>query len=72
MAPGAPSSPDGSDLTGVAPGAGGVLRAAPAELLTAAPGGGVGRFRQSPLLTLQVPVTAMHGVYRSEITLSAG
>ncbi|WP_217915650.1 hypothetical protein [Miltoncostaea marina] len=71
-APVAPWSPDGSDLSGVAAGAGGVLAASPAELMRAAAGGGVGTYRQSPLLSLVVPITAMRGVYRSEITLSAG
>ncbi len=67
-----PSSPDGSDLTGIAAGAGGTLApAAPITLMTAAPGHGIGTFRTDPVLSLAVPVTALHGVYRSAITLSA-
>jgi hypothetical protein len=71
-APAAPTTPDGSDMTGVAAGPGGtLLPAAPLTLMSAAPGGGVGTYRQSPVLSLTVPVTASSGVYRSVITLSA-
>jgi hypothetical protein len=71
-APPAPSTPDGSVMTGVAAGAGGtLLPATPVTVMSAAPGGGVGTYRQSPVLSLTVPVTASSGVYRSVITLSA-
>lgn len=71
-APGAPTTPDGSDLTGVTAGAGGVFdTSVPMTLMAAASGRGVGRYRQNPGLSLIVPVTALHGVYRSDITLSA-
>jgi hypothetical protein len=71
-APGAPTTPDGSDLTGVGAGAGGtLLPATPLALMSAAPGAGVGTYRQAPVLSLSVPVTASSGVYRSVITLSA-
>ena len=70
-APAAPTTPDGSDLTGVAAGAGGTFApATPITLMSAAPGGGVGTFRQQPSVSLSVPVTASFGVYRSVITLS--
>lgn len=71
VAPAAPTTPDGSDLTGLSAGAGGVLGPAPVALMSAAPGSGVGTYGQNPLLTLNVPVTASRGVYRSQITLSA-
>jgi hypothetical protein len=59
-------------MTGVAAGPGGtLLPAAPLTLMSVAPGGGVGTYRQSPVLSLTVPVTASSGVYRSVITLSA-
>ena len=71
-APAAPTTPDGSDLTGVAAGAGGtLLPATPITLMSAASGSGVGTYRESPVLSLTVPVTASSGVYRSVITLSA-
>jgi hypothetical protein len=71
-APTAPTTPDGSDMTGVAAGAGGtLLPATPVTLMSAAPGGGVGTYRESPVLSLTVPVAASSGVYRSVITLSA-
>jgi hypothetical protein len=71
-APTSPTTPDGSDLTGVAAGAGGtLLPATPVTLMSATPGSGVGTYRQSPDLSLTVPVTASSGVYRSVITLSA-
>lgn len=69
--PGAPSTPDGSDLTGVGAGAGGTLGpSVPIPLMVAAPGTGIGTYRQNPTLALAVPVTARHGVYRSQITLT--
>jgi hypothetical protein len=68
----APTTPDGSDLGGLAAGPGGVLAPGdPVVLLTAAPGAGVGTYRQAPTLALTVPVRARAGVYRSLITLSA-
>jgi hypothetical protein len=71
-APAAPTTPDGSDLTGVAAGGPGtLLPATPLALMSAAPGAGVGTYRQAPVLSLSVPVTASSGVYRSVITLSA-
>ena len=71
-APAAPTTPDGSNMTGLAAGAGGtLLPATPVTLRSAAPGGGVGTYRESPVLSLTVPITASTGVYRSVITLSA-
>lgn len=71
-APTAPTTPDGSDLTGVSAGAGGIFdTSVPITLMSAAAGRGVGTYRQNPGLSLVVPVTALHGVYRSDITLSA-
>ena len=70
--PAAPTTPDGSDLTGLAAGsAGTLLPATPRTLMSAAPGSGVGTYRESPAVSLTVPVTASSGVYRSVITLSA-
>lgn len=70
-APGAPTTPDGSDLTGVGAGAGGNLGpSVPIPLMVAGPGTGVGTYRQNPTLALTVPVTARRGVYRSQITLT--
>jgi len=72
VTPAAPTTPDGSDLTGLAAGPGGVLEPGdPVVLMSAAPGAGVGRYRQAPALALTVPVRARSGVYRSVITLSA-
>jgi hypothetical protein len=72
VAPGVPSTPNGSDLTGVSAGPGGTLGLSPAlTLMTAAAGRGVGTYRQDEALSLSVPVTAILGTYRSTITLSA-
>lgn len=71
-APTAPTTPGGSDLTGVNAGAGGIFdTSVPITLMSATSGRGVGTYRQDPGLSLLVPVTALHGVYRSDITLSA-
>lgn len=70
-APTAPISPDGSDLTGVAEGAGGAFdTSVPITLMSASPGHGVGTYGENPDLTLVVPVTALQGIYRCAITLS--
>jgi hypothetical protein len=70
--PAAPTTPDGSDLSGLAAGPGGALDPSdPVVLMSAAPGGGVGTYRQAPTLALTVPVRARAGVYRAQITLSA-
>jgi hypothetical protein len=70
-APAAPTTPDGSDLTGVAAGAGGTFDAVtPITLMSAASGRGVGTYRENPSLSLTVPVAATAGVFRSVITLS--
>jgi hypothetical protein len=70
-APAPPSTPNGSALTGVSAGAGGTFApSVPIPLMVAAPGAGVGTYRQNPILSLAVPVTARHGVYRSQITLT--
>jgi hypothetical protein len=72
VVPPPPTSPDGSDLTGVSAGAGGVIGpSTPAALMNAAPGQGIGTYRVDPQLTLTVPVTALHGTYRCVITLAA-
>lgn len=69
--PSPPTTPDGSDLTGVSAGAGGAFDpVAPITLMTAAPGGGVGTYRENPSLALTVPVTATSGVFRCVITFS--
>jgi hypothetical protein len=69
--PAAPTSPSGSSLAGVSAGAGGVVdTTVPLTLMRAAPGAGVGTFRQDPTLSLQVPVSALKGTYTSDITLS--
>lgn len=71
VAPAPPTTPDGSDLTGVSAGPGGVLGPAPpATLMAATAGHGIGTYRQNPDLTLLVPVTALHGIYRCVITLA--
>ncbi|MGD9694465.1 MAG: hypothetical protein AB7V42_02260 [Thermoleophilia bacterium] len=68
----APTTPDGSDLTGVVAGAGGTFGpTVPITLMSATAGHGVGTFRQNPTLALVVPPTASFGVYRSTITLTA-
>jgi hypothetical protein len=72
VSPAAPSSPDGSDLTGLSAGGGGTLGPYPGRtLMSAAPGYGIGTYRQDEGLALSVPVTAAIGTYRSTITLSA-
>jgi hypothetical protein len=69
--PAAPSSPSGSSLAGVSAGApGAVGTTVPLTLMGAAPGAGVGTFRQNPTLSLLVPVSALKGTYTSDITLS--
>jgi hypothetical protein len=69
--PAAPSSPSGSSLAGVSAGApGAVGTTVPRTLMGAAPGAGVGTFRQNPTLSLLVPVSALKGTYTSDITLS--
>jgi hypothetical protein len=69
--PAAPTSPSGSSLAGVSAGARGVVdTTVPLTLMRAAPGAGVGTFRQNPTLSLQVPVSALKGTYASDITLS--
>lgn len=70
-APAAPTTPDGSDLTGVSAGAGGEFSPSlPITLMTAAAGQGVGTFRQNPQVTLSVPPNALKGDYRSTVTLT--
>jgi hypothetical protein len=69
--PAAPTTPDGSDLTGVTAGAGGVFDPTlPITLMTAASGRGVGTFRENPQVGLTVPPNAMKGDYRSTVTLT--
>ncbi|WP_217921050.1 hypothetical protein [Miltoncostaea oceani] len=70
--PAAPTTPDGSDMTGVWAGAGGTFHTStPIVLMGASPGAGIGTFRENPSLSLTIPVTALSGVYRCDITLSA-
>ncbi|MGD9570857.1 MAG: hypothetical protein AB7V62_03090 [Thermoleophilia bacterium] len=70
--PTAPAAPDGDSLAGVSAGAGGTFSTTtPITLMTASAGNGIGAFRQNPVLELTIPVTTLHGVYRSDITLSA-
>ncbi len=70
--PTTPTAPNGDSLTGVSAGAGGTFSTTtPITLMTASAGSGIGAFRQNPVLGLTIPVTAMHGIYRSDITLSA-
>jgi hypothetical protein len=69
--PAAPTSPSGSDLTGVAAGAGGEFSpTVPITLMTASAGHGVGTYRQNPQVGLTVPPNAMKGDYRSTVTLT--
>lgn len=69
--PGAPAAPDGDPLAGItAAGAAVPDPSTPMELLSAAPGGGIGRFRQSSSLRLSVPVDALEGTYRSALVLT--
>lgn len=72
VAPAAPTTPDGSDMTGVSAGAGGVLRASPpVTVMQAAAGRGIGTYRQSAQVFLTVPPNAARGTYQSTVTLTA-
>lgn len=73
LAPRPPTTPDGSDMTGLAAGAGGALDpVTPVVAMTAAPGGGVGTYRQSPDMTVSVPANGYAGLYAGvlQVTVS--
>ena len=70
--PAAPTTPVGSDLTGVGRGAGGVVHTStPTTLMSASPGPGIGTYRQNPYLSRwssRSPPSTV--IYRCDITLA--